>query len=1039
MTSEEQKIIDIKVKYEDAIYGIIRFQEKMQELKKTQAQLDEQLKKGEITWDEWAKQTEAASAASKQYKENVRVLRKEMQNNLKTEQEQEGSLKSLRAQLSNATKAFDELSRAERQGAKGKELQQHINAITKELKQAEEETERYYRNVGNYYGSIMDAMEDLQHIVPLGGGQFVSTITAMSSGLDGIIPKIKAFGTTLLGLLANPVFLVLAGITGVGMAFKFWYDYNKGLTEASRLTTEFSGLTGREMQAVRNEIAATASAMGADFKDTLATADFLVAQYGITWDEAIQVIKDGFAAGANLSGDMLQNMQRYAPAFKDMGLEANQLAAVLAQTRSGIFTQDGMDAIVMAGKKLREMSDTTKKSLEAVGIDADKMSEDMANGNITAFQAIQQVAGKLKEVGINSKQAGNILKDVFGKQAVKAGGELIKSIETMSTDINEVKEQTGEWGKMQQELIDANTELSNVTTALFDLTDNGFEGWIDKGKLIATQTLTSIVKGVVNVINKFVDLYNESIMLRAVLGTIGTVFRGLWEIGKGVLNAFVIGFKTLAKTAKSALGVLEGFITLDAEKMRKSLGDLFKNNILDGLKDQWQNAKQTGADLAESVRQGFSQHLNRIEIPAITAGNSATKTIDTTNTKDKTTGGGGGNKPTGGTKTTTTRVDSAKLEAEKLKQMEKELQQQIMTVQMQYQDKMIQAKKMYLAGFYESDKEYEEDVKQLQKEEIARMLDVYVQAGAIGEQKALEMQEKLLDLQLRFKQDLEAKTRELIQSINQEFEESEKKRRELDIINGGTGEETDDAAKMERYKAFLDEKLAALSENAEAQKYILKELHDTEINLQADANKKKQEQLTQQQQMYAGLIGAIADGFVSFFESESLTFHSFLKTMLTELINYLEKAVEIAMVRVYAEQIASKGFLGLATAAALQGLIKVAFAGVKAAVKSFAVGGYVQGAGTATSDSIPARLSNGESVMTARATSMFSPLLSAFNQLGGGVPIVVGNQQGAQMGEDFLAAAIAKGFMMCPAPVVSVQEITRVSNRVRAIERNGRG
>ena len=83
MTSEEQKIIDIKVKYEDAIYGIIRFQEKLTDLKKTQAQLDEQLKKGEISWNEWATQSEAATAATKQYKENIRVLRKEMQNNLR--------------------------------------------------------------------------------------------------------------------------------------------------------------------------------------------------------------------------------------------------------------------------------------------------------------------------------------------------------------------------------------------------------------------------------------------------------------------------------------------------------------------------------------------------------------------------------------------------------------------------------------------------------------------------------------------------------------------------------------------------------------------------------------------------------------------------------------------------------------------------------------------------------------------------------------------------------------------------------------------
>lgn len=66
----------------------------------------------------------------------------------------------------------------------------------------------------------------------------------------------------------------------------------------------------------------------------------------------------------------------------------------------------------------------------------------------------------------------------------------------------------------------------------------------------------------------------------------------------------------------------------------------------------------------------------------------------------------------------------------------------------------------------------------------------------------------------------------------------------------------------------------------------------------------------------------------------------------------------------------------------------------KSAIKSaniptakFAQGGIVTGEGTATSDSIPAMLSNGESVMTARATSTYSPILSAMNQSVGGAPI----------------------------------------------------
>ena len=92
------------------------------------------------------------------------------------------------------------------------------------------------------------------------------------------------------------------------------------------------------------------------------------------------------------------------------------------------------------------------------------------------------------------------------------------------------------------------------------------------------------------------------------------------------------------------------------------------------------------------------------------------------------------------------------------------------------------------------------------------------------------------------------------------------------------------------------------------------------------------------------------------------------------------------------------------------------------------------GAGTATSDSIPAQLSNGESVVTSSATSMFSPILSAFNQLGGGAPIVVDSPQ-QQLGEDMLAAAVARGMQQAPRPVVTVEEINRVQNQVEVIEK----
>jgi hypothetical protein len=61
-----------------------------------------------------------------------------------------------------------------------------------------------------------------------------------------------------------------------------------------------------------------------------------------------------------------------------------------------------------------------------------------------------------------------------------------------------------------------------------------------------------------------------------------------------------------------------------------------------------------------------------------------------------------------------------------------------------------------------------------------------------------------------------------------------------------------------------------------------------------------------------------------------------------------------------------------------------------AAPSMFAEGGMVSGAGTGVSDSIAARLSNGESVINARSTAQFGGLLSLINEAGGGRPFAEG-------------------------------------------------
>lgn len=101
---------------------------------------------------------------------------------------------------------------------------------------------------------------------------------------------------------------------------------------------------------------------------------------------------------------------------------------------------------------------------------------------------------------------------------------------------------------------------------------------------------------------------------------------------------------------------------------------------------------------------------------------------------------------------------------------------------------------------------------------------------------------------------------------------------------------------------------------------------------------------------------------------------------------------------------------------------------------SFATGGRITGPGTGTSDSILANVSNGESVMTAAATNMFAPLLSGINQMGGGVPIHIQGVVAQLEGEEMLARAFRKGLEGMPNPIVSVEEIQRVTDRVKVLE-----
>ena len=1097
--TQEDKILNITVNYHDAINGIVKYKNAIEGLKAAEKELKEQKKEGKITDEEYNVQMTATEEQIKDYKDSVRVLSKEIQNNLKTQKEQEGSLKQLRAELSNATKAYDEMSREERESSKGKELKQHINDITNELKGCEEATQRFYRNVGNYEGAINNAIfgnskfgQSLQAISEMSGGG-----KGLSGILDGLTNKTKAFSATVIQMCSNPYFLALAGVAGAGMAFKWFFDYNKGLLESTRLTREFLGLSGEGLTAIRSEIQATADTYGKDFKETLEAVDTLTSQYGITAKKSLEVINEGFASGADLNGDMISKIQQYAPAFHDAGIGASQLVAILQQTRSGIFSDKGLDLISMASKRIREMSTATAASLDAIGISSKQVQKDLEDGSKNTFDIIQEVSAKLKTLPGDSKEVGEVLKDVFGKQGAAGGLEMIKSLDGMSTSLEEVKKQTGEWGKNMEKQRDATAELNKTMSALFAVSDEGFEGMIASTKLMATKMITQLLKGIIKAINYFIDLYNNSMIVRAGVASIAMQFKNLWNVVKTVVNLIVDSFKGMGRTLRGLIDILEGIITFNLSKAQQGFKEIVSGSVKT-FKEGWNDIKDFGKGMAQNVIDGYNEVIGKaklahIEIPEAEGGANG-------GTSGGTSSGGKDTQPSGKkgadakSKKNNTQAEEAKKEQEEvrkaedllsqiivqnLEQRRKEIEQlydrqiedlqkrlateknltvkekqainvqiqaleqikikKINELEMQFRDEDIKREQTYIEMRLEmvkkgSDEEYQLKMSKIENE---RQLAIDEANQAIVSEE--EKQRNIMLINQKYNKAIEDADVEHQNILIQQQTDAIKKRYEEKILQNnvdtqGTDEITQLQLQMQEKQELLENAQQLEGETIEAFNMRKLQMEQDFQNSKKALSDKEIEMEKAKASAISGCIGGVQQVAEAFSEnSKSLAKVSKVLSLAEIAINTgsaLAAGVKQAQSVPYPANIAAIA----TTVTTILANVATAIKTVKSA--KFATGGDVQGPGTGTSDSINAKLSNGESVLTAQATSMFAPALSAFNQIGGGVPIYGQNQQ-SQIGEEFLANAVARGMQMAPRPVVSVEEITTVRNRVETIEKLG--
>ena len=103
--------------------------------------------------------------------------------------------------------------------------------------------------------------------------------------------------------------------------------------------------------------------------------------------------------------------------------------------------------------------------------------------------------------------------------------------------------------------------------------------------------------------------------------------------------------------------------------------------------------------------------------------------------------------------------------------------------------------------------------------------------------------------------------------------------------------------------------------------------------------------------------------------------------------------------------------------------------------RGMATGGFVSGIGGPKSDLIPAMLSNGESVINAQSTSMFRPLLSSINAIGGGKRFADGGLAVGSFSQDQALSQLQSSLSLSQAPIKTYVVASEMSNQ-QMLDRN---
>lgn len=209
---------------------------------------------------------------------------------------------------------------------------------------------------------------------------------------------------------------------------------------------QIMGDLGGDLQNVSRDAVILRDTFEVDIVESTRAAKVMMEQFGITGEQAYTLIAQAIQKGANKNGDLLDSINEYSVQYKKLGYTSEEMIGTfVAGAETGVWSVDKIgDAIKELSISSIDGSKTTIEAFDAIGLDADIMSQRLAKGGDEAKKAFKETVNALKAVEdpVARNQAGvglfATMWEDLGEKAIFAMAETDNSLNMNANTLDDI-------------------------------------------------------------------------------------------------------------------------------------------------------------------------------------------------------------------------------------------------------------------------------------------------------------------------------------------------------------------------------------------------------------------------------------------------------------------------------------------------------------------------------------------------------------------------------------------------------------------------